>query len=829
MQSQLAGKKRPAPGSMPTAAPPMQTSANPSTTMNNLDDSDPSNLTNDQFLAWGSVPSGLPNDTLDQTSNANFPEWMVPQDEDATQQFNQLIRRNQNQELAAAGRQDESMDMWSPSDGIPLGPWNGDNGTLTEKADRAKREALSQRPPKSIPPFILKLSSFLDNNSNEELIRWSSAGDSFIVLDEDQFARKLIPELFKHDKYASFVRQLNMYGFHKKVALTDNSMRASERKSKSPSEYENPFFKRGRPELLWLIAKPGSSTKKKKKGQGDEESDEEETSVKLSEGTSGSKKLDLVTLPRSQLATFQTEIQQLQRQQQQINNMIARFQHENTQYIRQASERHERHENSINAILQFLATFYSRNADNSGNIPNMFGGNLPNHQPSGNVQEVNDLDEGEDQAANRSSRPLPRRQLLLPAPDVSGKVRSVTPEAAPSRPISSQDQQTSPRPSTDVDALKPKMPKSRQTPSALRTTFDPDEEPSQVPTPEASTPVMSNPTVPSTVEDPTPQQMHQSPPVKADRRPPANQPTPKPQLQSSNSDIMRLIHSSNAAAPNLNFDFPSALKNYENASPHGPLTPEQRNNVLSLMASGSGASTPMSNTLLTNATAAPPDYMQQLTNSHDQLDLLQKLQQEQDSRVQTLAGRLQPLSPHGLIPGLEGFDPANSAQLADNFSLNADGGSPSQNDNFDLGNWLNSDMVDDSGGGNADDGFGDGFHFDDANNNYFGSVNVDGSNAQATSGADVPKQSEALFNTSTNNNDLFGDYDVDADNGGVNNDGGLLFPEGLKPNAEAGDGDDSEGGKVIGSIGTSSAGRSPNLEAVEDEEEGGRRKRQRIS
>jgi heat shock transcription factor, other eukaryote len=100
----------------------------------------------------------------------------------------------------------------------------------------------------------------LDDRKNTILIRWSDDGNSFVVEDEDEFAKKLIPELFKHNNYASFVRQLNMYGFHKKVGLSDNSMRASEKKSKSLSEYSNPYFRRGHPDLLWLIQKPRNVT-----------------------------------------------------------------------------------------------------------------------------------------------------------------------------------------------------------------------------------------------------------------------------------------------------------------------------------------------------------------------------------------------------------------------------------------------------------------------------------------------------------------------------------------------------------------------------------------
>lgn len=823
MQHQLAGRKRPAPGA-PSFA---QTTADAGADMAVSDSANPSNLTNDEFLAWTgneNISSGAAPPNFDGA--INFETSIAQPGQDTSQMSNQLVRRNQNQQVAASGGpyQSTDTDQWSEFENTTGSVWRGDNGQLAEKAAAAKRDALSKRPPKQIPPFIQKLSSFLDNNSNEDLIRWSLSGDSFIVLDEEHFANKLIPELFKHNNYASFVRQLNMYGFHKKVGLTDNSMRASERKAKTPSEYENPYFKRGRPDLLWLITKPRPpGGKSKKKGRGEEDSEEEEYPDDQQPDFSqpGNKKLDLVTLPRSQLATFQSEIQQLKRQQQQINAMIARFQHENTQYIRQASAQHERHENSINAILQFLATFYSRNADGSGNIPNMFaGGNLTNNQPSGNVQEVNDYDEDQEQTSNTARRQPKRPLALLPAPTITKEDRSVTPEAASaaSRPISASEQQAL-RPQSTSQPSKRHI---RTQNSSIRDSVDTNS-PAARSTPDSE---FTNPTTANTPVDTQPTQLNiqQEPPPKSQQSNDSN-------LQRTNSEIMHLINKSNAASPNMNLDFSSALKNYENASPHGPLTPEQRNNVLSLMASNSGAEASLNNAL-TNTTGpgSTKSYIDQFTANQEELEKLQRLQKEQQSRVQNLAGRLQPLSPHGSIPGLETFDGTNnpsglnfSPEEMDNVPFNLDGTDDAgAADSLDINNWLNPDFVDDGGvagaGGHmefppAAAGAG-AFNFDNASDNYFGNVGLDGSTLPTVSGADEPESRQQLggdvLNMTTGNDSMFaldGLDDADATNGG------------LRPEMAEGDDDDEEGGKVIGSVGTSSAGRSPAVEDYDGDED----------
>ncbi|PWA61588.1 Heat shock factor (HSF)-type, DNA-binding [Artemisia annua] len=67
----------------------------------------------------------------------------------------------------------------------------------------------------SIAPFLLKCYEMVDDPSTDDLISWSQTNDSFIVWDESNFASQLLPKFFKHSNYASFQRQLNIYGFRK--------------------------------------------------------------------------------------------------------------------------------------------------------------------------------------------------------------------------------------------------------------------------------------------------------------------------------------------------------------------------------------------------------------------------------------------------------------------------------------------------------------------------------------------------------------------------------------------------------------------------------------
>ncbi|KAJ7976758.1 Heat stress transcription factor B-3 [Quillaja saponaria] len=91
----------------------------------------------------------------------------------------------------------------------------------------------------SPPPFLLKTYMLVEDPATDDVISWNPQGTAFVVWQPPEFARDLLPTLFKHNNFSSFVRQLNTYGF-RKIAT-------------SRWEFYNEKFKKGEKELLCEI------------------------------------------------------------------------------------------------------------------------------------------------------------------------------------------------------------------------------------------------------------------------------------------------------------------------------------------------------------------------------------------------------------------------------------------------------------------------------------------------------------------------------------------------------------------------------------------------
>ena len=68
---------------------------------------------------------------------------------------------------------------------------------------------------KSNSTFLLKLFNILNEDLYSNYIHWNKDGTSVVISDPEGFAKKVLPKYFKHNKLSSFIRQLNMYEFHK--------------------------------------------------------------------------------------------------------------------------------------------------------------------------------------------------------------------------------------------------------------------------------------------------------------------------------------------------------------------------------------------------------------------------------------------------------------------------------------------------------------------------------------------------------------------------------------------------------------------------------------
>ncbi|XP_029452267.1 heat shock factor protein 2-like [Rhinatrema bivittatum] len=184
----------------------------------------------------------------------------------------------------------------------------------------------------NVPAFLSKLWTLVEDVDANELITWSQNGQSFLVLDEQRFAKEILPKYFKHNNMASFVRQLNMYGFHK-VVHVDSGIVKLERDG--PVEFKHPFFKQGQDELLENIKRKVSSTRP------------EETKVR-----------------QEDLSEILSSAHKVQAKQEAIETMLCTLKRENEALWREIGDlqaKHSQQQQIIRKIIQFILTLVQNN------------------------------------------------------------------------------------------------------------------------------------------------------------------------------------------------------------------------------------------------------------------------------------------------------------------------------------------------------------------------------------------------------------------------------------------------------------------------------------
>lgn len=208
-----------------------------------------------------------------------------------------------------------------------------------------------------IPGFIHKLYRILSDPKNASLIHWNTLGTSFTVARVDEFARKVLPTYFKHNNFSSFVRQLNMYGFHKMQLQGGNGTN-----SNGDMEFACEHFLRDFPDQLALIKR------KTTRSEHHDENDENHRSLSPSSGND------------SPIAKLQEECKLLQAQQAAILHQLAALQMDSQRMYSEvitARERSSQQQSIIDRIIRFLASVYQPTNGNT-TTPNL--GNLSMQQ-----------------------------------------------------------------------------------------------------------------------------------------------------------------------------------------------------------------------------------------------------------------------------------------------------------------------------------------------------------------------------------------------------------------------------------------------------------------
>ncbi|XP_063616710.1 heat shock factor protein isoform X4 [Cydia splendana] len=201
----------------------------------------------------------------------------------------------------------------------------------------------------SVPAFLGKLWKLVNDTENNHLISWSPGGKTFVIKNQADFARELLPLYYKHNNMASFIRQLNMYGFHKITSVENGGLRYE----KDEIEFSHPCFMRGHSYLLEHIKRKIANPK-----------------TIVTSGESGEK----ILLKPELMNKVLTDVKQMKGKQENLDAKFSAMKQENEALWREVAilrQKHIKQQQIVNNLIQFLMSLVQPARPNNANSNNV--------------------------------------------------------------------------------------------------------------------------------------------------------------------------------------------------------------------------------------------------------------------------------------------------------------------------------------------------------------------------------------------------------------------------------------------------------------------------
>ena len=123
-----------------------------------------------------------------------------------------------------------------------LAGWHGMHQNATQSLPRSGLMPKQVKKRKALTFPEKFMAALVKHEANEDVVAWLPDGKSFVIVNPELFVKQVLAPVFKHSKYASFVRKLHRWGFQR---LTSGS---------GTDCFHHPMFCKHRQELVKSIS-----------------------------------------------------------------------------------------------------------------------------------------------------------------------------------------------------------------------------------------------------------------------------------------------------------------------------------------------------------------------------------------------------------------------------------------------------------------------------------------------------------------------------------------------------------------------------------------------